>query len=98
MNQTKSRRHPALNRENRVLYVEDIMEILGIGQTKAYQIIRRLNEEIEAAGYFKPIGGRVSEAYFRERFYLGEARIAAPTPERRAAHGTNRIRATTAKT
>ena len=73
MQTTKPRRHPSLNRENRVLYVEDVMEILGIGQTKAYQIIRKLNQEIEAKGYFKPIAGRVSETYFRERFYLGNA-------------------------
>jgi len=73
MNFTKPQRPPVRKRESRVLYVEDVMEMLGIGQTKAYQIIRDLNDEIEAAGYFRPLGGRVSETYFRERFYLGDA-------------------------
>ena len=72
MGTKKPRKHPALDREYCVLYVEDVMEILGIGQTKAYQIIKQLNREIEEKGYFRPIGGRVSEAYFRERFYLGK--------------------------
>ena len=56
------------------------MEILGVGQTRAYSIIRDLNKEIAAAGYYKPIGGRVSEAYFRERFYLGDKPIARQEP------------------
>jgi len=75
MNMTKQKRqrHPSLEREYRVLFVDDIMEILNIGQTKAYQIIRDLNKEIEAAGYSKPLGGRVSETYFRKRYYLGDS-------------------------
>ena len=97
MQATKKRKHPALGRECRFLYVEDVMEILGVAQTKAYQIIRGLNNELETAGYYKPQQGRVSETYFRKRFYLGDETL-TPTPERRAAHGTNRIRATTAKT
>ena len=75
MKTKRTRKHPALDREHSVLYVEDVMDILGIGQTKAYQIIRKLNDEIEAAGYFRPVGGRVSEAYFRERFYLNQNTI-----------------------
>jgi hypothetical protein len=55
------------------------MKILGIGKTRAYAIIRQLNNEIEAAGFHRPVGGRVSERYFRERFYLGEP-DAPPSP------------------
>ena len=88
MKTKRTRRHPALNRENNVLYVEDVMEILGIGQTKAYGVIRKLNDQIEAAGYERPIGGRVSETYFRERYYLGRpspAPSVPPAPKKRTA-------------
>lgn len=44
------------------------MEILGVKQSKAYQIMRRINKELEAEGY-ETIAGRVSEARFREKFY-----------------------------
>jgi hypothetical protein len=68
------------------------MEILGIKKSKAYQIMRQLNREIEAKGYFKPIGGRVSEAYFRERFYLGEQNTSRPGSER-SSHEPRQLRA-----
>lgn len=63
-------RNVTLQRELRALYVEDVMEILGIGQSKAYAIMRRINKELEAEG-FETIAGRVSEARFREKFYCG---------------------------
>lgn len=72
---SRPRNNSALLREYRVLYVEDVMKILGIGQSKAYQIMRRINKELEAEGYVT-ISGRVSEARFREKFYCGPA-----TPE-----------------
>jgi hypothetical protein len=56
----------------RVLRVEDVMKALGIGQSKAYQIMKKINKELAAAGYVT-IAGRVSEAAFRERFYCGKA-------------------------
>ena len=33
------------------LFVEDVMQILGISQSKAYQIMRKINRELEAEGY-----------------------------------------------
>jgi hypothetical protein len=57
----------------RVLRVEDVMKALDIGQSKAYQIMRKINKELEAAGYVT-IAGRVSEAAFVERFYCGKHR------------------------
>lgn len=65
---SRPRNSPSLFREYRVLYVEDVMRILGIGQSKAYQIMRKINKELEAEGYVT-IAGRVSEARFREKFY-----------------------------
>ena len=79
MNFTKPERKPAQNRDYRVLYVTDVMAILDIGQSNAYKLIRKLNDEIEAAGFIRPQGGRISERYFRERLYLGDTEI--PPPE-----------------
>ena len=47
---------------------EDISEICGISESKAYQIIRKLNEELEKAGVLT-FRGRVSRAFFYERMY-----------------------------
>ena len=48
--------------------VEDVMQILGIGQSKAYQIIRQLNQELKEQGKIV-IAGKVSEKYFDERLF-----------------------------
>ena len=60
----------SLVREYRFLFVEDVMKILGIGPSKAYQIMRRINKELAAEGY-EVISGRVSEVRFWEKFYDG---------------------------
>lgn len=69
------------------------MSILGVGQSKAYQIMRRINKELEAEGY-ETIAGRVSEARFREKFYCG-----ASTADHGGERSTNakRTRAVAAK-
>ena len=41
----------------------DIMEILGVGRSKAYEIVRVMNEELENAGY-NIIKGKVPVRYF----------------------------------
>lgn len=46
----------------------DVMQLVGVSKSKAYQIIQRLNKELEAKGYIM-IGGRVPRKYFDERFY-----------------------------
>lgn len=46
--------------------VNDVMEMLGIGQTKAYQIIRDLNKELQAMGKIT-IAGKVNKKFFDER-------------------------------
>lgn len=48
--------------------VEDIMKILSVKESKAYQIIQKLNKELEGKGKIT-IAGRVSAKYFDERFY-----------------------------
>lgn len=48
--------------------VKDVMVILGCKQTKAQDIIRQLNKEMEEKGYMKYPKGKVSKKYFNERF------------------------------
>ena len=54
--------------EKTYLTVFDVQEELGISRSKAYQIIKRLNEELEQKGYLV-INGKVSKRYFEEKFY-----------------------------
>lgn len=51
---------------------KEVSEELGISMTKAYEIIRTLNAELQEKGYLT-ISGKVSRAFFFEKWYLGEA-------------------------
>lgn len=42
-----------------------------ISRTKAYNMIRQMNEELEQKGYLT-VAGRVSRKYYLERIYGGE--------------------------
>lgn len=46
----------------------DIMEVLGVGRSKAYSIVRELNQELEESGY-NVIRGKVPIRYFQKKFY-----------------------------
>ena len=48
--------------------VDDLVEMLGVSKAKAYQIIKLLNEELEKNNYIT-LQGKVSRAYFNERWY-----------------------------
>ena len=48
--------------------VDDIMSFLGVGQSKAYSIIRELNNELKSKGFIT-IAGRVPKKYFDEKYY-----------------------------
>lgn len=48
--------------------VADVMKILGVKRTKAQDVIRELNDELEKKGYHKWPRGRISKKYFNERF------------------------------
>ena len=55
----------------KLLDVEGVKALLPIQNTKAYAIIRQLNEELREKGYMT-IRVRVPEKYLIERFGLGE--------------------------
>ena len=48
--------------------VPEIQEVLTVSESKAYRIVRTLNEELKKKGYMV-VPGRVSRHYFNERFY-----------------------------
>lgn len=52
----------------------EIMEILGVGRSKAYEIVRTMNGELEEAGY-NVIKGKVPVRYFQKKYYGCEMRI-----------------------
>lgn len=51
-----------------VLNAKDIAEICNVSESKAYLIIRQLNDELKSKG-FLIFRGRVSKAYFMEKMY-----------------------------
>lgn len=48
--------------------VDEVADMLGCSKAHAYKIIRRLNEELNSKGYIV-VAGKVSRAYFKEKFY-----------------------------
>ncbi len=53
----------------KLLGVEEVKEILGLKDSKAYDVIRQLNEELSSKGYLV-VRGKVPEKYLKERFYF----------------------------
>ena len=52
----------------RMLGAEDVMVLLSVRKSSAYEVIRQLNEELRGKGYLT-VRGKVPEKYLRERFY-----------------------------
>lgn len=54
---------------NKIYYTaQELSEILGVSLTYSYKLIKKLNKSLEENGYIT-IPGRVSKAYFNEKFY-----------------------------
>lgn len=51
-----------------MMNVKEVQEKLEISESKAYQVIRQLNEELKAKG-FLVIMGKCNRRYFNEKFY-----------------------------
>lgn len=47
---------------------KDLQELLGVSESKAYQYIRVMNEELKKKG-FLTVRGKVPAAYVKERFF-----------------------------
>ena len=63
MVEQRARSHP-----RQMIGWEDVVAALGVSRSTAYQIIRRLNQELEKAGYIT-VRGKVSRVYFEKRTY-----------------------------
>ena len=57
--------------KNGFLTAEEVMDILQIKQSKAYQIIRQLNKELSEMGLIT-VPGRVDANYFRMKLFYEE--------------------------
>lgn len=57
-----------MNINQEFITVNEIRQVLGIGRSKAYELIKRMNKELEAQGYIT-ISGKVPTGYFRKRLY-----------------------------
>lgn len=53
---------------NGMINAKEVMKILMVGESKAYEIIRQLNEELTAKG-FLTVRGKVPYKYLNERFF-----------------------------
>ena len=51
-----------------VLTAKDVAEICNISESKAYAIIKQLNDELKEKGFIV-FRGRVSKSYFAQRMY-----------------------------
>ena len=47
---------------------DEVVKILGVSQSEAYRIIKKLNEEMAEKGYIT-INGRVNRKYLEEQIY-----------------------------
>lgn len=54
--------------EKQVYNVNDIRALLGVSESKAYQYIRLMNEELREKG-FLTVRGKVPRTYVEERFF-----------------------------
>lgn len=56
-------------KQNSILTAQEIAELYGRSPSWAYGVIKKLNSELEAAGYFT-VPGIVVKSYFMRRFAL----------------------------
>lgn len=49
---------------------KELSQLLGISKSRAYRIIRQLNDELDEKGFIV-IAGRVPTKYFEQRWYSG---------------------------
>lgn len=54
--------------EKRFLNASDVSEYMNISMSKAYKIIKSLNDELSARGFIV-VHGKVSRVFFEEKVY-----------------------------
>lgn len=56
------------------LNVDQVMKILGVSSSKAYQVMRQLNSELKSKGYITVSGG-IPTKFFCEHYYADPEQI-----------------------
>lgn len=51
-----------------LMNADEVAEVLGVSRSKAYDVIRQLNKDLQKKG-FLVITGKVSRRYFQEKIY-----------------------------
>ena len=51
-----------------VYSAKELGEVLGVSESKAYQLIKQMNDELQEQGYLV-VRGKVPVAYVNERFF-----------------------------
>lgn len=46
----------------------DVMQLLGVSDRKAYEVIHDLNQQLKSRGFIT-VAGRIPKKYFQEKFY-----------------------------
>ena len=54
--------------EKMFMRVDEVMEALGVSESYAYKLIRKMNKELAKTG-FVTIPGRIDRKFFYEQFY-----------------------------
>ena len=60
-----------------MMTAEDIAEEVGVSKGKAYQLIRKMNEELSEKGYII-ISGKIPRAYWEEKFFGHQKSVVLP--------------------
>lgn len=50
---------------------KDIMEVMGVGESKDYKIIKNLNQELNSKGYLM-VSRKISSKYLEESLWIGD--------------------------
>ena len=57
--------------QRKMLMADDVADLLMVSKSKAYSIIKQLNQELEDKGFIT-IPGRIPEKYLYERIFLDD--------------------------
>ncbi len=66
--QLQPRQQPQEKEEPKFMRVDEVAELMGISESCAYKIMRKLNKELEQQGKITT-AGRISRKYLFERIY-----------------------------
>ena len=55
-------------KQNYMMTVQDVAEVLGVSIGQAYKTIRQLNKELEENGYYT-VQGKVPKAFWEQKFF-----------------------------